>query len=518
MTSKAKKLVRSSIIGQVSFVLRVSISLFMTPFMLSHLGDHNYGLWILVASFSSFYGLLDLGLVTAVQRYLSQALGRNDENEANIVFNTSLFVFSLIGVISLLFVVCVAFLAHLFVKNASDILLFQKIVLLMGVGLALNFPMRSFWAIFPSKLRWDISINLDILNVFVKTVLIIVFFKKGYGLWALAIINFAADLMNNALNVFFSLRILPCIKISIKYFKKERVKKFLSYSIFSFISKVSGIIKFSIDTFVVSAFVGLHAVAIYSITIRLLKYFIQIISRSTGLMTPLFSVYESTNNYDAIRKYFLFVIKISSIISLLIGGLLVILGQSFIQLWVGEKYLQAYRLILILVIPFSVSLMQLPLKQLLYGISKHKFLSIAQIIEAICNLILSLILVRFWGLKGVALGTAIPLFFINTFVLPQYMCKVIDLDIRKYIFETIIPILLKSIGVLGFLWVLLHNIEISNFAMLFLLGAIYSVCYGITIFIIAFSREEQSMIFNALPTKILNILIKVIPWTKKLKY
>ena len=33
-----------------------------TPFLVRRLGDTNYGLWIVIASFTSYFGMLDLGV------------------------------------------------------------------------------------------------------------------------------------------------------------------------------------------------------------------------------------------------------------------------------------------------------------------------------------------------------------------------------------------------------------------------------------------------------------------------
>src|SRR5208283_4667480 len=100
--NKAKLLIKGSILSGISFTLRTFVSLFMTPFMITHLGNRSYGLWILVASFSSFYGLLDFGLASGVQRFLSRAIGKDDHKEANCVFNSSFIVFSCIGLSALM--------------------------------------------------------------------------------------------------------------------------------------------------------------------------------------------------------------------------------------------------------------------------------------------------------------------------------------------------------------------------------------------------------------------------------
>ena len=62
-----------------------------------------YGLWLVLGSFFGVYGLFDFGLLTAGQRYISRALGAEDYEQANIVFNSSLIVFVRIGLVAVVF-------------------------------------------------------------------------------------------------------------------------------------------------------------------------------------------------------------------------------------------------------------------------------------------------------------------------------------------------------------------------------------------------------------------------------
>src|SRR6266853_2852940 len=73
----------------------------MMPFIVHSLGDRMYGIWALVATLVGYYGLLDLGLSSAVSRYLAAALGAGNQEQCNRVFNTSLRIFAALGVVVL---------------------------------------------------------------------------------------------------------------------------------------------------------------------------------------------------------------------------------------------------------------------------------------------------------------------------------------------------------------------------------------------------------------------------------
>jgi O-antigen/teichoic acid export membrane protein len=496
VAGKAKRLVRGSMLGGTSFVLRMVISLFMTPFMIACFGDHTYGLWMLVASFSGFYGILDLGLSTAVQRYMARSVGSGDTEEANGVFNTSLGVFCGIGFLAMIFAGAIAWMSPVFVKTAADIPIFRLIIILCSVNIVIGFPMRSFWGVLSSNLRYDISIYLEIINVVAKAVLIVAFLKWGFGVVAVAAINLIVDMVWNAANVVYALKVAPYIRISIKYFEWAKIKVFLGYSVYVLISRIADNIRFNIDNYVISAFVGLSAVTVYSVGIRLVRYAGDLLGKLIGLMTPVFSQYEGQGDFDSIREKFLFMFKVSIYISIFFGGLLVMVSRPFIERWVGPGYEESSRIILILVIPTVFGMMMSPSNQVLYGISKHKFLTWVNSIEAVVNLILSLIFVRFWGIQGVALGTAIPMVITKTLIQPVYIAKVLSLSVI-HVYRVMLSAMTKSLLVFTVLYVLTRGIIAVSFLRIVIFGAFQTVLYAAVLFYIGFTVSERSQLFNS---------------------
>ena len=448
-----------------------------------------------MASFSSFYGLLDFGLASAVQRFLSRAIGQDDRKEANRIFNSSLIVFSCIGLSALICVLGIVYFAPLFVHTPQEIGIFRTAVLILGFSVAIGFPMRSFWGIYSSYLRYDVSIYIEMIMLFIKTSFFIYFLSKGGGVLVIAITIFCTDMVWYLSNAIFSLKIAPYLRFSSEYFSKTHVKQLFNYSLFAFISQIADRIKYDLDNFVVSAFVGLSAVTVYSVASRLISYFMQCLSSSIGLVSPVFSQYEGQGNYDAIREKFFFTTKISTYISVLIGGLLLILGQDFIIRWVGKNFVYSYNVLVILTIPLILSLAQSPSGQVLYGISKHKVLALINIIEAIFNLILSIVFVRSMGIIGVALGTAIPMLVARMIALPVYTSKVLGISLKKYCF-TLLYNLLQGTALMLVLNLIFKAYITPSYPSILLVGLVITILYSVAIFYIGLSRNEKDVILN----------------------
>src|SRR5580704_879369 len=85
MTSKRRFAFNVSM-NWASMVVGMVVPFFLTPIVIRSLGTVAYGVWILAVSTVAYLGLLDLGLRSAVIRYVSKAdaLGKVDEAQSAI--------------------------------------------------------------------------------------------------------------------------------------------------------------------------------------------------------------------------------------------------------------------------------------------------------------------------------------------------------------------------------------------------------------------------------------------------
>src|SRR5690242_347202 len=67
----------------VALVLGMVVAFFLMPFVVHHLGNVAYGVWVLVVSLNSYMGLLDLGLRGAVTRFVSKGATQGNHDESS---------------------------------------------------------------------------------------------------------------------------------------------------------------------------------------------------------------------------------------------------------------------------------------------------------------------------------------------------------------------------------------------------------------------------------------------------
>ena len=83
----------------IAIVVVGVIAFLLTPFLIHHLGNVEFGLWVLVGSISGYSGLLEFGLRATLQRYVARYRGLNDRAALNQVFMTALVLTLVIGVL-----------------------------------------------------------------------------------------------------------------------------------------------------------------------------------------------------------------------------------------------------------------------------------------------------------------------------------------------------------------------------------------------------------------------------------
>lgn len=498
MSSKAKKLVKGSIIRTTNFVVNVVGGLVLMPFIISTLGDKQYGFWVLIGTFICYYGLLDFGIMLAVQRFVSRAIGANDTQDANTVVNTSLALYILIGVLVLIISGIVVLLAPVVIKDKNNLQIFRIIIALLSLSLAIGFPMRVFRGMLIAHLRFDINAITEIISNILRIALVLILLKMGEGLLILALVTFFTQLVMHVLTFVFAKLAIKEMVISFKLVSKSKIKDIFNYSWISFAIGITDIMRFKVSSFIIAGFLGLSEVTIYSIALRLTEYFTQAVKSSVGILLPVFSQYEGRNNYEAIRKQYIFTTKICGYVTVLLGGTLILFGREFIQTWMGPSYIKAYNILVILAVANIFSAMQTVGGGLLYGISKHKYFIVANAIEASVSIILSIILVTKFGLYGIAWGVGIPLLLMKLFVQPIYTCKVIELSINKFYSETMVPVVIKSLGFFIIFRYLFNSLIKPDFVSLAGMAFIEVAMFSGTMFYLGLNKYERNTIMGAI--------------------
>jgi O-antigen/teichoic acid export membrane protein len=110
-----------------------------------------------------------------------------------------------------------------------------------------------------------------------------------------------------------------------------------------------------------------------------------------------------------------------------------LLGKPFLALWMGPEYGGwSYPTLVILALPLSLLMSQSVSGRVLYGLGQLRWFTVVVVLEAVANLLLSLALVRPFGIEGVAWGTTIPNIAGNMAV-AVHVCRLLNVSLGDYL-------------------------------------------------------------------------------------
>jgi O-antigen/teichoic acid export membrane protein len=491
-------LVRGSVLRVLTLIASVTVGFFLMPFLIHALGDRRYGMWALIGSITSYYALLDLGLTSAVNRFLTRAIARGEETDANAVIVTVLAIFGGIGLTVLLVSTLVALGAGWLLEDPAEIAVFRQVVVILGADVALAFPFAVFNGLLVAHYRFDIVSATQLLALFARTVLIVYFMGRGHSIVALAIITLAVSLASRLALAAAAWRLFPWLQLRRAHFRAAQARALFGYGKYAFVAAAADRIRFQIDTVVVASLLGVALVTHYAIAARVTQLFMELMIRALGVVSPVFMRVDASGDQEEMRRTFLLATRVSTLAAVTVAGAIVILGERLIELWIGEGYLDAHGPLVILVVALTFDLMQMPSVSFLYASARHNLYAYLNAGEALGNLGLSILLVQQYGMIGVSLGTAIPLLVTRLMLQPRHVCRALAFDLRTYYLElgraAVLAILIQVP-----LLALVHTFGISSLPMMFALVLVYYPLCWILLYRAVLPAADRRRIGRVIP-------------------
>lgn len=500
---RSRKLIKGAFLNTLNLLAQILSGFYVMPLMIHAFGDSNFGIWILVGSFMGFAAVLDLGLPSAVSRFVSQAIGRGGkecDQEIKLITATAFYIFIIITFLTLLIIALAIILAPAFLKDHGQISLFRTLLFILCLNNLFVFPTSVFEGILTANLRQDIISSRQIVFTVVRVALTIFLLKNNYGLIAIAWATVGCNIAENFARTVLSYQVDKRVSIAPVNFRKAKVRQLFSYSVYTFVGKIADMLRFQINSLVITIFVDVASVTPFRIASRLIEYFIQFIAQLTGVFSPYFSQEEGRKNYDGIKEKFFLITKVITLIAVFCGGMLLLLGKDFIFWWVGAEYSSSYYILFVLTVAVTFSLSQSAVFPLLYGISKHKFIVYMNMVEGVLNFALSILLVKPFGILGVALGTAIPLFLAKLLIQPVYVAKVLGISLNRYIGVILGPFILAIVS-LALPWGFVSPYLKPNLGSMFLAVAVHLVFFLIVVIRFGFNQAERQFFIRIFQRK-----------------
>src|SRR5438128_12262489 len=138
--NRSSQIIRNVLMNWAAFATVLVTGFLLSPFLIRHLGDSVYGVWVLVGSLVGYLGLLDFGILPYTTKYVAEYRARGDQAAINRVATQGIAAFSLMGIATLVLSFASALLFNdLFKTHLSEATAFV-VVAMVGFNLAVSFP------------------------------------------------------------------------------------------------------------------------------------------------------------------------------------------------------------------------------------------------------------------------------------------------------------------------------------------------------------------------------------------
>jgi O-antigen/teichoic acid export membrane protein len=316
---------------------------------------------------------------------------------------------------------------------------------MVGASVALGFPLGAVGGFLEGLQRFEILNWSNIISSVVRALLIVVVLHHGFGLLTIVFITVALPIITSVLRVFIALHLCPVL-FGWKYIDRETFHKVVRYSSTTLMIMVAGRLKFKTDEILIGSMISAAAITYFNIGARIVDYAGMVVNAFAQNFLPVASQSEATGNVNRLRKLFVVGNRFCAFTIFPMTAILLLLGKSVIEVWVGRKYIAtSYPILVIMVIPSTIMFAQSMSGRVLFGMSKHRTWAYVTLVEGACNLVLSIALIPHYGIIGDAFGTAIPLTCSMVFFMPIHLCRLLGIRVRTYLREAfVLPCLITA--------------------------------------------------------------------------
>lgn len=489
------------VLNYIVIFLNTVVGLLYTPYMLRMMGQSEYGLYSLVASVIAYLTVLDLGFGNAIVRYTAKFRAEKKTEEQYEMFGMFFLLYLVIGIIAFGIGLGLYFnVGTLFGDTMTAVELDRAriMMLLLVANLAFTFPMSIWGSIIQAYEDFVFQKSLNIFRIILNTAVMICLLHFGYKAVAMVVVQTIFNVLTLVVNFIYCRRKLNIhIYFRFKHFHWGFLKEVAIYSFWIFLNAIMDRVYWSTGQFVLGAMVGTAAVAVFAIAIQLEGMYMQFSTAISSVFLPKVTAMVATNrSRKEISDLFIRTGRMQYIVLAYILSGFIIFGLQFIELWAGAGYTDAYIISLLFFIPLTVPLIQNLGITILQARNEMKFRSVLYIIIALVSLAMQIVLTRFFGGIGCAMGVSGALVVGQILIMNVYYQRRQDLDIKTFWKEiskmSIIPIVLIFSSML----VIRHFFALDSWGKLILGIAAFSLVYIPLFFRFSMTDDERNLFIS----------------------
>lgn len=485
------------IVSYLWVAAHIGANFVFTPILIYFLGQGEYGLYQVVASFLAYVNVLETSLSTGVLRFYCEANVKEEQSRAENTLAACRIIYNrlIVFVLCLGAVLVAAF--RVFYRSsfsASELREGSAMLALLILSLCVSMKNAVYLAGIRGNERFVFEKTIAVLNELLKpAVCLAVLFRFPYAL-AVVCVQVALNVLLSAVRYLYAKKELH-IRVVLHKRDRRLERNILKFAGGILLADIADQIFWKTDQIILAKLYNTAAVAVYSIGSQIYINYMFAGIMMSGVFFPKLSLYyQEENGMEKISALFIKVGRLAFLLCLMILSGFVIFGREFLFLWAGEEYLPAYGIAFVVMVPFTVDIIQNLGLSILQVMNEYSFRAKMYFAAALLNIVSTVVLARHFAGFGAALSTGLTMFITSGIVMNVFYARVIHLDITSF-WKNIASIFLRLLPVAAVCWVLNQVLGAEWALMGFALKlALYVVIYAAAAYFMVLNASEKEMV------------------------
>lgn len=489
--SRRKKLLLTIGMSLINQVITGISGLILPVYIMQSFGSAANGLVSSITQFLSIIAFMDMGVGAVVQSNLYKPLAQNDKYTISKMVVSAEKFYRKIAMLFLVYVVILTIVYPFSPSNKFDYLYTSSMVLILSIG---TFAQYYFGITYQTLLGADqksyIYFSLQTIAVAVNLLLCICFIKLGFGIHFVrlttTIVYFVRPI---GMNIY--VRKNYDIDKKIMYEGEPIRQKWNGLA-----QHIAAVVLKNTDIIILTIFATLESVSVYTVYYNVMRILEQMVeSLSGGFQSLIGNLYAKKETSRLLNLFSLLEWGMHSLITLLftIAGVLIV---PFVRVYTRNihdvNYIY-YGFGVVLSVACAMYCIRIPYNMIVKSAGHYKETQNSAIIEVIINLLISVIVVKEYGLIGVAFGTFVAMFYRTTYLAYYSLKKILRISIKQFYFNWVkdLVLIFAIVGATSFM-----NLNAASYLEWFIRAFIVGIVSLILFAIISCvgSRKQLSLL------------------------
>ena len=404
--SRSKRFLNGAVFAYSYQGLVMLLGLWLTPFLLHHLGQRDYGLWLVGLQVLTYLMLADFGIIALLPRNVAYATGRAGGIKEATDLPGTIGQTMIIVLCQTAIVAIAATLIWIFLP-AKWVALRGPIGLVMA-GFTLLFPFRIFAAILEGLQEQAFVIRINMLAWFASTAANLLLVLGGFGLYSLAIGWIISQTCTAAVCAWRLWRVHPEIMpSSLSRIRLANALPQLGRGFWVSASQLGQVLLGGTDILIVSKFLGPAMVVPYSCTGKLANVLTNQPQLLMHLAVPGLSELKAGSSKEKIFQVTVSLAQGLLLLSGLLFCVILLVNAGFVRWWVGPERYAGFALTAVILVQVLLRHFNLTFAYAVFCFGYERRMAITALIDGLVTAGAALALTPTFGYVGAAAGSII---------------------------------------------------------------------------------------------------------------